>query len=96
MKTEDTTIKIDENKKCVEIFVNPGIFPVDCIRRALDDFTGKTTASMTERGNMMIVALTPPAAEIKHLKGRKQIITYLKKLGYDFNTRLVASFVESI
>ncbi len=96
MKIEDTTVKIDENKKCVEILVNPGIFPVDCIRRALDDFTGKATASMAERGNMMIVTLNPSTAETKHLKGRKQIITYLKKLGYDFNTRLVASFVESI
>jgi len=77
-------MKIDKNGKCVEIIVSSDIFPMSCITKTMSDFIDECYITIEEKSKEEIsVRLIP------HKK------TDLKELGYEFNTRLVASFVES-
>lgn len=76
-------IKIDKSGKYIEIVVNSKIFPISCIIRTLNDFIDRYYVAMDKSSSEKILVRLTPHEKID-----------LKKLGYEFNTQLVASFVE--
>jgi len=75
-------IKINENY--LEVMVDTKIFPVPCVIRTLNDFTDGCYIILTQN--------SPEKILVRFIPREK---TDLEELGYQFNTKLIATFVEN-